>query len=76
MTRLEKWILRRIVAKEVRQGVDHDFRIAGLYGEIRGACEYEFCEDSDITLDLFLLECFELTQSRFYRRTAQLRNPA
>jgi len=64
MTRFERWFLRRLLRREVRQGYDHDRRVPGLYGLIREACEKEFFEDNSPTLSAFLAECFEQSQPK------------
>ena len=62
MTRFERWFLKRVIAREVTQGYNHDQRITGLYQMIRDACHKEFYEDNEPTLSDFLSECFEKTQ--------------
>jgi len=62
MNKFERWILKRIVRKEVKQGYKHNIRIGHLYSAIRAACEEEFVEDSPAALDVSLREWFEATQ--------------
>lgn len=64
MNSFEKWFLKRIFKKQVRQGFDHDKRIAELYAMIREASRNEFTEDNEITADDYLREWFESTQFR------------
>ena len=64
MNRFERWFVRRTFRQEVRQGPDHDKRITGLYAMIHEACENEFTEDNDLSLDSFLREQFEAAQGR------------
>ena len=45
MTRFERWMLRRIIRKEVRQDFDHDKKITGLFREIIQAARREFHEE-------------------------------
>ena len=59
MTRLERWLLRRLLAREVRQGAQHHLRIIGLYREVRLAAMHEFREDPVPSLNAFLREQFE-----------------
>jgi len=59
---LEKWLMRRIIMREVKQGYCHKLRVRMMYAQIREACEAEFTEDNAPTLDAFLLELFESTQ--------------
>lgn len=59
MSRFEKWFLKRVFAREVRQGPTHDLRITNLYGMVREATENEFTEDNKPTRDAFLKECFQ-----------------
>lgn len=66
--RLIKHIIKEYVAKQVRQGPFHAKNITKMYQVIRDACEKEFTEDNDPTLDGFLLERFELTQSQYYNK--------
>ena len=59
MNRFEQWFLRKIIRKQVRQGFDHDRRIADLYREIHNAAKQEFYEDNVYTRNDFLRELFE-----------------
>ena len=61
MNRFERWFLKRVIAREVRQG-NHEPRIIELYSMIRRACDSEFFEDNIPTMDSFLQECFDKTQ--------------
>lgn len=63
-----KHIIKEYVAKQVRQGPFHARNIIKMYQVIRDACEEEFTEDNAPTLDGFLLELFELTQSQYYKK--------
>lgn len=58
MNQCEKFVMRRILKKEVRQGFDHNKRIEELYAMIREAAEAEFKEDNAATLNEFLFKCF------------------
>lgn len=58
MTDLEQCFMRRILAREVRAGRDHDQRITQLYVMIREAAEKEFTEDNIPTLNDSLVEWF------------------
>ena len=69
MTKFERWYLKRIIAREVIQGPDHAENIKNLYSMIRNACDKEFYEDNDPTLDFFLLELFDATQKSIPRMT-------
>jgi hypothetical protein len=64
MNRFEEWFLKRVIAREVRQGYDHHHKVQGLYGMIRQAWVEEFTEDNHITHDACLREAFEKTQAR------------
>ena len=64
MNRFERWFLRRIIKREVRQSYDHNIRITDLYKEIRIACENEFTEDNVATMNHALREWFELSLRR------------
>lgn len=59
MTKFERWFLRRIIKKQVRQGPYHIENIKDLYREIRVACEQEFYEDNLATQNSYLTEWFE-----------------
>lgn len=59
MSPLERWWLRKLLARQVRQGFDHPQRIRELYAEIRMACTREFYEDNKATRDEYLREWFE-----------------
>ncbi len=58
MNNLEQWLLRGILARQVRAGRDHDQRIQQLYIMIREAAEQEFTEDNIPTLNDSLVEWF------------------
>jgi hypothetical protein len=58
MNKFERWIIKRAIAKEVRQGFSHPDRITALYRMIRVACEREFFEDNVPTLNSSLTEWF------------------
>ena len=62
MTKFEKWFIKRVIRKEVKQSDIHALNIRNLYSMIREACENEFTEDNDPTLNSFLKEQFERTQ--------------
>lgn len=58
MNRFEKWLVTRIIRREVTQGATHLRNITGLYQMVREACADEFYEDNAMTLDATLHECF------------------
>lgn len=60
--RIESWVFKRILRKQVTQGYDHDKRISNIYAMVREACEQEFYEDNAPTLDANLREWFERAQ--------------
>ena len=62
MNKFERWFLKRIIKREVRQNYDHMNRHTDLYQMIRDAHREEFTEDNAMTADDFLRECFESTQ--------------
>lgn len=62
MSRFERWFLKRLVARQVRQGRWHAARITALYQLVRDACDREFYEDNAVTRDDFLHEMFMRTQ--------------
>lgn len=64
MNNLERWLVKRIFARAVLQGFDHEERITELYFMIRDAAEAEFTEDNTPTLDAFLAKCFSHTQQK------------
>ena len=59
MNKFEKWIMNRIIQREVRQGPAHRQNIIDLYKMIRIACEQEFYEDNTVTMNSNLTEWFE-----------------
>lgn len=59
MNRFERWFLRRIIRREVRQGYTHDLRITALYREIHDAARREFYEDNVSSRNEYLREWFE-----------------
>jgi len=62
MTRIKKWILSRIIRREIIQGFNHQRNIAKLYALIRESVEQEFTEDNGPTTDAFLRGLFESSQ--------------
>jgi len=65
MTKLERWFLKRLLRREVRQG-NHKQRIVRLYVLIAEACKDEFTEDNKPTLDAFLTDCQDLARQEYY----------
>lgn len=63
MNRIERWWLKRLIKREVKQDLHHALRIRQLYQLIREVCEQEFYEDNYTTLDSFLQEQFTKSQS-------------
>jgi hypothetical protein len=61
MNKFERWILKKIIAKQVRQG-EHYTNIQELYRLIRNAAVKEFLEDNTPTINSFLQEAFESVQ--------------
>lgn len=59
MNLFETWFLRRVLAREVRQGFDHPKRITNLYRMIDRAAAREFSEDNDPTRHEYLRAWFE-----------------
>jgi uridine kinase len=56
LTKLQKWLLRRIARRVVIQG-SHKRRIIEFYSILIEAAREEFVEDNKPTLDGFLEEC-------------------
>ena len=63
MTRLERWVVKMILAKDFVQGYYHDKNIEKAYALIREVVEEEFTEDNEPTIDSFLYQLFENTQN-------------
>lgn len=61
MSKLELYLFKRILRKEVRQG-GQDVKIRNIYKLIREAVKNEYSEDNDPTRDDFLRQLFEETQ--------------
>ena len=64
MNVIKRWLLKRAMAKEVIQE-GRAGRIEDLYSLIREVCREEFSEDSIPSLESFLRDRFESTQSSF-----------
>jgi hypothetical protein len=60
MTRFERWLIAKVIKKEVRMG-GHGARITNLYKMIRDGVEKEFNEDNYFTIDDVTQEWFEET---------------
>jgi len=58
LNRFEKWMLKRILHKLIRQG-PHKHNITLMYKIIRIKAEQVFTEDNHPTLDAFLYECYQ-----------------
>lgn len=59
MNRFERWFLRRLLRRQVRQSTFHAVRITALYREIAEAARREFYEDNEPTRREYLREWFE-----------------
>jgi histone H3/H4 len=59
MTKIEKWVFRRIVKKAVAQDYHHDKKITEMYSIITQEARKEFTEDNTPTLNATLTEWFE-----------------
>ena len=59
MNKIQKWILKKICKKIVKQGPDHKDNIIEYYRIMNDASKREFFEDNDPTLQGFLRECHE-----------------
>jgi hypothetical protein len=66
MTKLQESHLKRIFKQAVVQG-QHENNLKRIYKLLREAAEIEFTEDNMPTLDAFMLECFEASQSVYYK---------
>lgn len=74
ITKFQAWILNKIFRFIVRQSWDHENNIKTVFILIRKAVEDEFTEDNDPTLDSFMLNCFENSQSKYYiKRSLRLK---
>lgn len=62
MNWFERWFLKAIIAKQVRQGYSHSANITELYSLIRDACLTEFYEDNVVTVDTYLQDRFKAAQ--------------
>ena len=59
LNRFEKWILRGLLMKAVRQSQFHQRNIEYIYNMLYECVSEEFTEDSSITLEHFMSECFQ-----------------
>jgi hypothetical protein len=59
MTRLKKWLLRRLIWGQIQQGPRHGQEITDLYRTIFEASRHEFNEDNPATLQAYLTERFD-----------------
>jgi len=66
MNRFERWFLKRIFKKQVKQGPWRHLHIIELYMLIRESVENEFTEDNPLDLYRFLM-------NRFYESVADLK---
>jgi len=56
MNRFERWILKGIIHKTVKQG-NHYIKITALYKQIAEAARDEFTEDTKRAIDQLLEDC-------------------
>lgn len=63
MTFMQRLKLKKIASKLVIQSHTHRSNIIEMYKIIREAAGEEFTEDSPISLDIFMQECFEEAQA-------------
>jgi len=59
MNWFEKWFLKQVFKKQVKQSFFHYANIIELYTMIGNVARDEFHEDNDPTLKQFLKECFD-----------------
>lgn len=59
ISNIDRLRLQFIFKKYVAQGHNHTHRITELYKMIHEAARNEFTEDSDVSLNAFLKECFD-----------------
>ena len=59
ISRLDECMLQFFFKKYVAQGHNHKHLITELYKMIHEAARNEFTEDSDVSLNAFLKECFD-----------------
>jgi len=59
MNSLERWFLKRLCWKLVKQGYHHKKFITEYYRYMREAAEDEFTDDNRHSLDSFMTECHE-----------------
>lgn len=71
MKKLHEWLLKRIFKWAVIQGQEHKKNIERIYKLLREAVDKEFTEDNGPTLDAFMLECFEKSQSIYYKKSGK-----
>lgn len=60
MTKLEKWVFKKIIRKAIRQGPTHRQNLIEIYGVVSDAAKEEFNEDNWAILSDFLIECFNV----------------
>lgn len=63
MSRFERWLWRRLLAKRLQSGLGHPKRLTAVYQEIHNACKQEFSEDNAYALEDYLHERFMQTQT-------------
>jgi len=66
ISKFDRWMLKRIFKKIVVQGFDHQSNIEETYKLLRQEAEKIFTEDNAPTLDCFMNECFEASQSYYW----------
>lgn len=63
MNRFERWFLKRLLKKLMRNKPWHDLHVRDVYSMVRRAAVEEFTEDNAPTTDDFLRREFERTQA-------------
>jgi hypothetical protein len=64
ITKFQKWILKGIFKEIVTQGPHHEKNIIKVYTLLREAARTEFFEETNISLNDFLSDCFEKSLDR------------
>ena len=58
MNVIDRFLLKRILKKNIYQGPETEYNITDIYKEINTIVKDVFYEDNEINIKCYLLECF------------------
>jgi hypothetical protein len=65
LTRFEKWVLRKLIRRHAREGMQKHVVVAVMQ-YTRDVITELYCEDNVPTTDAFMMHCFDQTQKSIW----------